>query len=108
MKSTLLSFLSLIFILSYLHASNGEMISKKYYVKGMTCGGCIISAKIALNKSDKLRIKEKKISVGEAVLTFHQSDYKQRETDCNITKAVEQYTEFQVFLDKNYIQRACI
>ena len=42
-----------------------NLISKKYFVKGMTCGGCIVGVKAALNKSANLKISDKDIDVGE-------------------------------------------
>lgn len=87
--------------------NTGDLVTKKYFVKGMTCGGCIIGVKMALNRSTELNITDKKIEVGEAVLKFKKENYKEKKTDCNITKTIEKVTEFKVFLNKKYTKRAC-
>ena len=87
--------------------AKNNIISKKYFVKGMTCGGCILGVKTALAKSENLKILEKDINVGEATLQFEEKYYKQSKTDCDVTKSIEKVTEFKVYLDKNHTQRAC-
>lgn len=87
--------------------SNQNIIAKKYFVKGMTCGGCIVGVKMALNKSEGLEIADKEISVGEATLKFKKENYKNVTTDCAVTKSIEKVTEFKVFLDKEHTKRAC-
>ena len=47
-----------------------DIVSKKYFVKGMTCGGCILGVKTALGKSELLKIIDKDIEVGQATLQF--------------------------------------
>ena len=84
-----------------------NFVSKKYFVKGMTCGGCIFGVKTALNKSTKLKISNKDIEVGEAILKFEKDNYKESTTDCEVTKTIEKVTEFKVFLDKDHTKRAC-
>lgn len=87
--------------------SDQNLISKKYFVKGMTCGGCIVGVKMALNKSEELEISDKEIGVGEATLKFKKKNYKSATTDCAVTKSIEKVTEFKVFLDKEHTKRAC-
>lgn len=84
-----------------------NLISKKYFVKGMTCGGCIVGVKAALNKSANLKISDKDIDVGEATLKFEKSNYKEAITDCEVRTTIEKVTEFKVFLDKEHKKRAC-
>lgn len=88
-------------------ASDTNLTSKKYFVKGMTCGGCIIGVKMALKKTDELLFEDKDISVGEATLKFKKKDYKGDKTDCAVTSSIEKVTEFKVFLDKEHTKRAC-
>lgn len=108
--------LMLIFILSFISSCNAndkniiaekDLVSKKYFVKGMTCGGCILGVKTALNKSEKLKIVKKEIGVGEATLKFEKSNYSQKITDCEVRTTIEKVTDFKVFLDKDYKKRAC-
>ena len=84
-----------------------DLVSKNYYVKGMTCGGCILGVKISLNKSEKLKIHDRKISVGKMELRFIKEDYKKRKTDCEVSNSIEKYTEFYVYLDEKHTQKAC-
>jgi len=86
--------------------SNRDVISKKYFVKGMTCGGCIIGVKTALGKAHSLNILDKDIEVGLATLQFDKKSYKESITDCEVTKSIEKVTEFKVFLDKEHTKRA--
>lgn len=84
-----------------------NIISKKYFVKGMTCGGCVLGVKAALGKSKNLNIFDKNIEVGQATLQFDKKNYKASTTDCEVTKTIEKVTEFKVYLDKKYTKRAC-
>ena len=88
-------------------ATQEKLVSKKYFIKGMTCGGCILGVKTALNKSTELKISDKDIGVGEATLKFETNNYKEASTDCDVTKTIEKVTEFKVFLDKEHTKRAC-
>jgi copper chaperone CopZ len=84
-----------------------DMVSKKYFVKGMTCGGCIFGVKTALGKAESLHIIDKDIEVGTATLQFDKNNYNANETDCAVTKSIEKVTEFKVFLDKEHTKKAC-
>ena len=84
-----------------------DVVSKKYYVKGMTCGGCILGVKTALNKSEELKIVDKKIDVGSATIQFSKDFYQSNDIDCKVTKSIESVTEFKVFLDIKHTKRAC-
>lgn len=84
-----------------------EAVSKKYFVKGMTCGGCILGVKVALKKADNLKIKDKEISVGVADLKFEKKNYVAEKTDCEVSKAIEKFTEFKVFIDEKHSIKAC-
>ena len=90
-----------------IEGSNKDLLSKKYFVKGMTCGGCIIGVKMALNKANALNILDKNIEVGQVILRFDKKKYKDSLTDCEVTKSIEKVTEFKVFLDEAYTIRAC-
>ena len=89
------------------NVSSENIISKKYFVKGMTCGGCIFGVKMALGKSETLKIVDKDIEVGQATLQFDKKNYEASTTDCEVTKSIEKETEFKVFLDKDHTKRAC-
>ena len=78
-----------------------------YFVKGMTCGGCIFGVKSALGKADSLNILDKDISVGKAILQFDKNKTDEAKLNCKVTKAIEGSTEFTVFLDKDHTKPAC-
>lgn len=84
-----------------------DNITRNYFMKGMTCGGCIFSVKSALNKEENLGIAEKDINVGTAKIIFKKESYKVKETDCKVAKAIESKTEYKVFLDQNLTKKAC-
>ncbi|MDP7320700.1 MAG: hypothetical protein QF441_08840 [Bacteriovoracaceae bacterium] len=100
---------ALILLISLLPASgySEEVVSKKYFVKGMTCGGCILGVKVALKKSDNLKIEDKEISVGVADLKFEKKNYVAEKTDCEVSKAIEKFTEFKVFMDEKHSIKVC-
>lgn len=101
------NFISIIIFLVSFSINAEEQVTKKYYVKGMTCGGCILGVKVALKKEARLNIKKQDISVGIAELSFLKDEYKKDKTDCTVTKAVEKYTEFSVYLDEKFEKKAC-
>jgi copper chaperone CopZ len=81
---------------------------KTYYVKGMTCGGCIFSVKNALDgDSNSIGFSEKKVNVGTVTLKFKTGNYKGGETDCKIKKSIESKTEYTVFQDFEYKMPLC-
>ncbi len=82
-------------------------ISKEYYVKGMTCGGCVLGVKVALKKAEGVQFLDQNVSVGVASIKFNVKQYNGKETDCKVSKAIEKYTEYKVFLDKAHKKLAC-
>ena len=82
-------------------------VTKDYYVRGMTCGGCILGVKVALKKAEGVKFLDQNISVGIARIKFDGKQYNGEETDCNVSKAIEKYTEYNVFLDKAHKKLAC-
>lgn len=105
--------MSFLFFLSACNAEkakdiqSSELVSKKYFVKGMTCGGCVFGVKAALGKAESLNIAGKDISAGEAVLQFDKKSYKENSTDCEVSKIIEKFTEFKVYLNKDHTKKAC-
>lgn len=83
-------------------------MTKTYYVKGMTCGGCILHVSTALDRNMKtIAYAQKKIGVGTLKLTFKRENYKDQETDCAIISAIESSTEYKVFYDEQFKSPAC-
>ncbi|RZF21723.1 hypothetical protein DAY19_08520 [Halobacteriovorax vibrionivorans] len=82
-------------------------VTKDYYIKGMTCGGCILGVKVALKKAEGVKFLDQNVSVGIASIKFDEKQYNGAETDCNVSKAIEKYTEYNVFLDKAHKKLAC-
>lgn len=83
-------------------------VAKEYYVKGMTCGGCIIHVNTALARDFKrISYQDKKIGVGTLKLTFKSGSYKNNETDCAIKHSIESQTEYIVYYDQQYKKAVC-
>lgn len=98
--------LLLTFLISFSTLADNTVI-KNYYVKGMTCGGCILGVKVALKKAEGVKFLDQNISVGIASIKFDEKQYNGVKTDCKISKAIEKYTEYKVFLDKAHKKLAC-
>lgn len=90
------------------NSANSNLVAKKYFIKGMTCGGRIISVRTTLGRSKELNIVDKDVSVGEAMLKFAKKDYQENLTDCEVSNTIEKFTEYKVYTDKNHTQKACI
>ncbi|WP_419168267.1 hypothetical protein [Halobacteriovorax sp.] len=86
-------------------ASNS--VTKNYYVKGMTCGGCILGVKVALKKAEIINFLEQDVFVGVVKIKFNKKFYSGDKTDCKVSEAIERYTEFKVFLDQGHNNLAC-
>jgi len=84
-----------------------DSVTKDYYVKGMTCGGCILGVKVALKKAENVTFLEQTVSVGVASIKFKETQYNGKDTDCKVSKAIEKYTDYKVFLDKAHEKIAC-
>ena len=102
MKYLVLSFM---FINFSLNAS--DTVTKKFFVKGMDCVGCISNVKKAFKKENKLTFIKQKLRVGKAELTFEKSSYIKGKTECLVANTVEKATEYFVFLDKEHKVPAC-
>jgi copper chaperone CopZ len=87
---------------------SGNDSNRAYYIKGMTCGGCIYHVKKALDEDSKLiKFSEKNVEIGEVTVAFKNNDYKGPETDCLITKSIEGKTGYKVFADKKFTKSSC-
>lgn len=84
-----------------------NLVSQTYFIQGMTCGGCVLTVKMALNKSEKIKIETHRIEVGKATLQFKKNRYDASNTDCHVMHTIEKLTDFKVFLDAEYTKRAC-
>lgn len=83
-------------------------ITKVYFIKGMTCGGCIFHVDKALEKnSQMISYQGKKIGVGTLKLTFTEINYKNNETDCAVKNSIESQTEYKVYYDKLHAKAVC-
>lgn len=86
---------------------NKNGVVKEYFIKGMTCAGCILGVQNALKKAPDLSLIGEEISVGKMLLRFKKNDYAALKTDCMVSTAVESATEYKVYLDKGHVFRAC-
>ncbi len=86
--------------------SMGDFVEKSFYVKGMTCAGCIVSVEKALLQ-EKSRIQDYQVGIGQMVVRFNTDRYEGMKTDCLVAKAVEVQTPYLVYLDNNYQSRVC-
>ena len=46
-------------------------------------------------------------SVGVADLKFEKKNYVAEKTDCEVSKAIEKFTEFKVFMDEKHSIKVC-
>ena len=88
-------------------ALSSDTVTKDFYVKGMTCGGCILGVKLALKKAEDVTFLEQNVSVGVASIKFKEKQYNGKETDCKVSRAIEKFTDYKVFRDKDHEKLAC-
>lgn len=84
----------------------GKFVEKSFYVKGMTCAGCIASVEKALLK-EKSKIQDFNVRVGEMKIRFDGESYEGGRTDCLVAKLVEGETPYSVYLDKTLKTKPC-
>ena len=94
----------IIFLLSILSSLQAAEFSQTYFIKGMSCGGCVKSLKSSLDKNPNLNLLDSNIEVGSATLKFKNN---QKDINCKVVHAIEGTTEYKVFLDKEYLIPAC-
>ena len=87
-----------------------ESVERYYYVKGMTCGGCIFGVKKALQRVGiskeqilevDYRSPDPENQVGHAKVKFQVGNYKGAETDCQIAKEIKSNPGYLVYWDKS-------
>lgn len=89
-------------------AASDKTISKTYYVKGMTCGGCAFQINKALEGDlSSIQYVEKKISVGAITLTFKNENYVGKGNDCRVKKSIEGKTEYRIYADEKHEKPVC-
>lgn len=84
----------------------GNFVEKNFYIKGMTCAGCISSVENVLSQ-EEFGIKDHKVIVGQMVVRFDSDRYRTTKTDCLIAQAVQANTPYRVYLDSNYQTKVC-
>lgn len=84
----------------------GKFIEKSFFVKGMTCAGCIVAVEKALLQ-EKSSIKDYDVRVGEMRIQFYRETYQGAKTDCLVEKLVQGETPYHVYLDKTFQTKAC-
>ena len=84
-------------------------IERYYFIKGMTCGGCVFGVKkalerIGIQKNQILevdyRAPDPKNQIGHAKVRFEGTQYKGLQTDCKIAKEVKSNPGYVLFWDK--------
>lgn len=87
-----------------------QSVERYYFVKGMTCGGCVFGVKKALQRAglSKDQILEVDYStpdaanqVGHAKVKFPADQYKGAETDCKIAKEIKSNPGYLVYWEKS-------
>lgn len=106
MLKILLISISLIISATSLQASE---ITKKYLVKGMTCGGCEGGVRQSLIHLGELKDSQivkvdhtspdAKNNIGHVVVKFDSKDYKNAETDCKLIKAIKKNPGYAMYMD---------
>lgn len=83
-----------------------DSVERDYLVKGMTCGGCVIGVKKALERAgiSKDQIMEVDFrkpdpanKVGHAKVRFKKEQYKGQETDCKVVREIKDKTGFTAY-----------
>ena len=86
-----------------------QTIERYYFVKGMTCGGCVFGVKKALErvgiKKEQIlevdyRSPDPKNHVGHAKVRFSKNEYKGQETDCKIVGEIKNNPGYTVYWDQ--------
>lgn len=89
-------------------AASNNMISKIYYIKGMTCGGCAFQINKALEGDlSSIQYAEKKITVGAITLTFKNENYNGTGSDCKVKESIEGKTEYKIYADEKHEKPVC-
>lgn len=88
----------------------GETVERDYMVKGMTCGGCVIGVKKALERAGvskeqiidvDYRKPDPKNKIGHAKVSFSKDQYKGQETDCRIVQEIKDKAGFTAYWDSS-------
>lgn len=88
--------------------ANNKTISKTYYVKGMTCGGCAFQINKALEGDlPSIQYLEKKMAAGAITLTFKNENYGAG-SDCKVKESIEGKTEYKIYADEKYEKEVCV
>lgn len=85
-----------------------ESVERYYFVKGMTCGGCVFGVKKALQRAgiEKSQILEVDYATpdpenktGHAKVQYPKDQYKGTETDCKIVKEIRSNPGYMAYWD---------
>lgn len=85
-----------------------SVVERDFLVQGMTCGGCVFGVKKALRRvgldpSQIVDVDYRKPDpanqVGHAKVRFSKEEYKGKETDCKIIKAIRDNPGYLAYLD---------
>lgn len=89
--------------------SSPNTLDRYYFVKGMTCGGCVIGVKsslkrVGINNAQILEVDyrspDPKNSIGHAKVRFSKEEYKGQETDCKIVKEIKSNLGYVAYWDE--------
>jgi len=85
-----------------------ESIERYYFVKGMTCGGCVFGVKAALKRAGieksqildvDYRTPDPENKIGHAKVTIPKEQYKGTDTDCKIVKEIKNNPGYLAYWD---------
>ena len=88
--------------------SQPAAIERDYFVKGMTCGGCVFGVKKALSRAgiEKSQVEEvdykkpdPEHKIGHAKVKFSKDQYHGEETDCKIIKEIHDNPGYVAYLN---------
>jgi copper chaperone CopZ len=84
-------------------------LTKKYYVKGMHCGGCESGVRASLIELGGLKDAEvvkvdsqtpdAKNQIGHVVIKFTDTKYEGNKTDCKLAKAIKKNPGYELYWD---------
>ncbi|RMG39248.1 MAG: heavy-metal-associated domain-containing protein [Candidatus Dadabacteria bacterium] len=83
-------------------------LERYYYVKGMTCAGCVFGVKAALKRAGigsnqigevTYKSPDPEHQIGHAVVRFSKEEYKGLQTDCKIIREIKKSPGYLAYTD---------
>ena len=102
--------LSGIFLVLFSVSLKAETLEKTYFIKGMHCSGCESGVRQSfihlggLKEQQIIRVDhstpDAENQIGSAIVLWEKSEYKGKESDCKLAKAVKKNPGYILFWDR--------